>query len=282
MRLALVLLSLGLVGAPTVAAADAPIGRTLFGNPVTEVPELSDDEIAARRADFEAMVEERGWIVADDVIGPPELFADPDPDAAVAAWDFEPHRGTMFLNFYGGEMSGGNNSALMQSSCFNGKITYPGYKGTEAAALAMIEIFASRMEPYGIRVVYEKAPPPELPYQMVMMGGRPTDVGLPNGVLGVSCSSDCGDRWWRDTTLAFTGASSNSSLMGTTALQEAAHAFGLAHIDGQQHIMYPYASSGTKVWSTECTPYNAATGPINCKGTHDVFCGGDAQNDDAE
>lgn len=63
MRLALVLLSLGLVGAPTVAAADAPIGRTLFGNPVTEVPELSDDEIDPRLlgARVLRLAHGRGW-----------------------------------------------------------------------------------------------------------------------------------------------------------------------------------------------------------------------------
>jgi MYXO-CTERM domain-containing protein len=66
-------------------------------------------------------------------------------------------------------------------------------------------------------------------------------------------------------------------------LQEAAHAFGLDHIDGEENIMYPFSTFGTKVWATGCTPYNAATGPIGCGYIHEVFCPeGDAQNDDAE
>jgi MYXO-CTERM domain-containing protein len=135
-----------------------------------------------------------------------------------------------------------------------------------------------------VRIAYEEAPPSHLPYSMVMMGGTPQDVGMAPGILGVSCSSDCGDQWWRDTTFAFTEESSSSLTLGNTALQEAAHAFGLDHIDGSDNIMYPYATSGEKVWAQSCTLYNDATGGISCTYVHDEFCGEDAgqQNDNAE
>lgn len=264
------------------AAADGP-DDLLFGQPVAETVELSEEQIKERREGLEAMFKEKGWEQHGDVIGPAELFADEDPEAVRAAdWNYPPHRGTIFLNFFGGEMTNGTNAALMESACIMGNVKYPGFASGEAKALAIIETFVSKLEPYGIRVAYEKAPPPELPYQMVMMGGRPSDVGFGGGTLGVSCSSDCGDRWWRDTTLAFTASSSQVSVIATTALQEAAHAFGLGHIDGQNMIMYPYATSGNKVWAQECTKYNAATGSINCKPTHDIWCGGGAQDDNAE
>jgi MYXO-CTERM domain-containing protein len=258
--------------------------HTLFGKPVFQAPELSEEEIEARQLSLQSYFEEKGWEQHGDVVGPPELFADgDDPQAALNAdWDYPPHRATIFLNFFGGEMTGGTNASLMQSNCIQGTRQYPGFVGSEAMALAIIETFQSKLEPYGVRVAYEEAPPPELPYQMVMMGGKPGDVGFQNGTLGVSCSSDCGDRWWRDTTLAFTASSNQTTILATTALQEAAHAFGLGHIDGSNHIMYPFATSGAKVWSTECTIYNDATGGINCKPTHDIWCGGGAQNDDAE
>ncbi|MEZ4451624.1 MAG: Ig-like domain-containing protein [Nannocystaceae bacterium] len=274
--LALIPLSL----APTAFAGDAGT-RTLFGKEVAEAAPLSEQEAEARRLGFEALLEERGWVREDDVIGPPELFADAPPGVQ-AAWEQPPHRATIFLNFFGGEMSSGTNASLMQSSCIQGKVKYPGFSSSETKALAIIQTFQTKLEPYGVRVAYEEAPPPELPYQMVMMGGQPGVIGLPNGVLGVSCSSDCGDQWWRDTTFAFTEASGQSGVLATTALQEAAHAFGLAHIDGPSHIMYPYATTGDKVWADGCTVYNAATGGINCKPTHDIFCGGGSQDDNAE
>src|SRR5690606_5250595 len=140
------------------------------------------------------------------------------------------------------------------------------------------------MAPFGVRIAYKEAPPKHLPYSMVMMGGKPQVIGLPSGILGVACNLDCGDTWWRDTTFAFTEVAGDVQVLGTTALQEAAHAWGLDHIDGQQNIMYPYATSGKKVWADGCVDYNDATGAIGCEYVHDEFCGedGGAQNDVAE
>jgi len=282
--------SLSLASLFSFAASAAPgePQRLLFGAPVHEAPELSEQEEAQRRLDFEAMLEERGWQVQDDIIGPPELFAAPAPQAAQAEWQHPPHRATIFLNFFGGPMTPGTNAAKMQSSCLKGgTIEYPGFNGNEAQALAIIETFQSQLAPYGVRLAYEKAPPPELPYAMVMMGGTPQLLGMANGVLGVSCSSDCGDRWWRDATFAFTAAASPSqtNTLATTALHEAAHAFGLAHIDknfNSAYIMHPYVDSKVRAWATTCVGYNDATGGINCQSTHDIFCGGGAQNTHAE
>jgi hypothetical protein len=275
---------LALVLASTAAQA-AP--ATLFGRPVEPPPELGPDELQRRRAGFEAMLVERGLEVHGDIVGPPELFAAPAPTAAPEDWEYPPHRATIYLNFFGGEMTYGTNSAKMQSTCIQSKFKYPGFTGSEAQALAIISTFESLLAPYGVRVAYREAPPPELPYAMVMMGGRPGDIGMDTGILGVSCSSDCGDRWWRDTTLAFTAAAqpSQTNTLATTALHEAAHAFGLAHIDtafSSPFVMHPYVDNSEKVWGDQCEEYNDATGGINCQSTHDVWCGGGAQNTHAE
>jgi MYXO-CTERM domain-containing protein len=263
---------------------------SLFGQPVFEAQELSEEEVAVRAVEFEAFLDERGWEQHGDIIGPPELFADgPDPQAAQnAEWSYPPHRATIFLNFYGGALTNGTNAALNESTCIKGgTFDYPGFAGGEAQALAIIETFESQLAPYGVRIAYEDKPPPELPYAMVMMGGTPQMIGMQNGVLGVSCSSDCGDRWWRDATLAFTAAASPSqtNMLATTALHEAAHAFGLGHIDESQnsgYIMHPYVDNSERAWAEGCVEYNAATGGINCKPTHDIWCGGGAQDTNAE
>ncbi|MDC0715410.1 MYXO-CTERM sorting domain-containing protein [Nannocystis bainbridge] len=272
--------------APLAAAAD-PGQQTLFGQPVQAAPELTEEEIAERRAAFEKYLDDNDLIHAGGLVVPrsmaeDDLQAGPRP---TYAWDTPPKRHTVFLNFFGGEMTGGTNSALMESPCIQGgKVQYPQFLRSEQEALAIIQVFQDAMTPFGVRIAYEKAPPKHLPYSMVMMGGKPGVIGLPNGVLGVACNLDCGDTWWRDTTFAFTEVAGDIQVLGTTALQEAAHAWGLDHIDGEDNIMYPYATFGKKVWADTCTPYNAATGPIGCEYVHDEFCGenGGAQNDVAE
>ncbi|MBL8948926.1 MAG: hypothetical protein JNK45_37485 [Myxococcales bacterium] len=265
-------------------AADDP--SLLFGQEVRRAAPLGADEVAQRRAEFEAMLAERNWVQLGDQVGP----ASPDggfvqPTEPVAAWNTPPHRATIFLNFFGSDsLSPGTNSALDESSCLSGAMPWPGFSGTEQQALALIQVFETQMAPYGVRIAYDERPPSHLPYAMVMMGGTPDLLGLGGSVLGVSCSSDCGDFWWRDTTFAFTDNinPNNAEVLGTTALHEAAHAFGLAHIDDSTKIMNPFVGSGDVTWGDMCTPYNDATGGINCMPTHDEFCGGGAQNSHAE
>lgn len=276
----------GLVGfAEPSVGSDA--GRTLFGRPVSDTPVLTEEEAEERRREFETMLKARGLELHGDILGPPDLFAGGGGTEAPEDWSYPPHRATIFLNFFGGELTYGTNSAMMQSTCIMGTFKYPAFSGTEAQALSIIDTFESQLAPYGVRIAYKEAPPPELPYAMVMMGGTPQMIGMSAGVLGVSCSSDCGDRWWRDTTLAFTGAASPGQIntLSTTALHEAAHAFGLAHIDkgfNSGLIMHPFVDEKERVWAEGCVEYNDATGGINCASTHDIWCGGGAQNDVAE
>ncbi len=277
------LVVLGAVLATDTAQAEA--GRTLFGRPIEARRALSPAEIAARREAFLENLEHRGMTQVGDRIIPDAQLRTDLPVQHGTGWEDPPHFATIFLNFFGGTLSYGTIASELQSSCVGAlDIEYPAYQGSEAEAMTMIQVFQNSMTPYAVRIAFEEAPPAHLPYSMVMMGGDPTDIGLAAGILGVSCSSDCGDAWWRDTTFAFTEASNSALTLGNTALQEAAHAFGLDHIDGSDNIMYPFGTSGTKVWATECTPYNDATGGISCTYVHDVFCGEDAgmQHDDAE
>lgn len=277
-HLGLVILAGWTLSAPT-AAADGP--RTLFGQPVNQPPPMTEEEVAERAANLPAHLEKAGLQLVGTQIIPKRLLAD-HPEEGMPAWDEPPHRATTFLNFFGGPLMYGTNASEGQSPCVQGMVDYPGYGGTEQKALAIIQVFKDAAEPFGMRIAYEKQPPKELPHSQVMMGGKPGIIGLPQGVLGVACNLDCGDIWWRDTTFAFTEESNDVNVLGTTALQEAAHAWGLDHIDGENNIMYPYATPGSKVWADTCTPYNAATGPIGCKYIHKEFCPEGSQNDVSE
>jgi len=268
------------------AAPEQP--NTLFGRPVHTVPEPSAAELEARRLAFEAHLAAEDLVLSGDVVMPRAVALgelSEAPEEPATAWDKPPHRSTIFLNFFGGPLKGGKIASEGESPCLgspNNKVDYPGYGGSEQKALAVIQVFKDAAAPFGLRIAYEKTPPKHLPYSQVMMGGRPSAIGLGNGILGVSCNLDCGDAWLRDTTFAFTEESNNVGILGTTALQEAAHSFGLDHIDGENNIMYPYATLGTKVWADTCTPYNDATGMIGCEYVHEKFCPVGSQNDVAE
>ncbi len=265
--------------------ADTLAAPSLFGQEVKEVAPLSQFEVRQREADFQQMLQDKGWVHIGDQVRPGTVEDGFDQAPAPQAdWITPPHRSTIFLNFFGADMSPGTNAALNESPCLNAPMAWPGFNGTEAQALALIEVFERQMEPYGVRIAYDEVPPPELPYAMVMMGGTPQMLGLGGSVLGVSCSSDCGDFWWRDATFAFTENTNpnNASVLGTTALHEAAHAFGLAHIGDSSKVMNPFVGSADVTWADNCTPYDDATGGINCQPTHDEFCEGGAQNTHAE
>jgi hypothetical protein len=157
----------------------------------------------------------------------------------------------------------------------------PGLRAGEQKALAIIQVFKDAAAPFGLRIAYEDFPPKHLPYSQVMMGGRPEVIGLPPGVLGVACNLDCGDVWWRDTTFAFTEASNPTSASGTTALQEAAHAWGLDHIDGADNIMYPSRRPGRRCGPTAAR--RTTRRPADrLQATHERFCEPGAQDDVAE
>lgn len=274
--------------APLVHAGDAEQAEgerpMLFGQPVNVPEELTPEELEARAQAFHEGLERQGMVLHGTQVLPKDALKPyiRDETHPVEAWDQPPHRTSIFLNFFGGPLKNGTNASESESPCVQGNIDYPGYLAGEQAALAIIQVFKDAAEPFGMRILYEKVPPKHLPYSQVMMGGRPGVIGLPQGVLGVACNLDCGDSWWRDTTFAFTEETNQVSILGTTALQEAAHAWGLDHIDGANNIMYPYATPGDKVWASTCTPYNDATGGIGCQPTHDKFCDGGAQNDVAE
>lgn len=273
-----------LLVAPQASAEPTESSRLLFGTPVKEVEPLSEAERTRRVEDFQQMLDDNGWVRIGDQVRP--MGADggfAQPPSPLGDWTTPPHRSTIFLNFFGATLNPGNNATLNLSPCVNSELEYPGFTGTEQQALAMLQVFEQQMAPYGVRLAYEERPPDHLPYAMVMMGGTPSLLGLPNGVLGVSCSNDCGDFWWRDLTFAFTDSvgNNNADELGTTALHEAAHAFGLAHIEGNDNVMFPFVNADVS-WAQQCTPYNDATGGINCQPTHDEFCDGGAQNSNAE
>ncbi len=101
------------------------------------------------------------------------------PDGEVAAWDLPPHRASLYLNFGGGKLTKGTNASEFEADCLVGApIEYPAFAGTEQEKLALVQRVKEAMAPFGVRILYEQAPPKHLPHGMLMIGGNGFDEGF--------------------------------------------------------------------------------------------------------
>lgn len=277
-------MSLSLTTASWVTSMLVGTAGSLWGQPKVEVPPLSPEMQAAAREAFEDRLRTDGWTehAGHVVPPPPPAWSRPRALEPASSW-FKVHRSTIFLNFWGVPMlHTGSNAALDESTCLTRDMPWPGFKGSEEQALAIVERVKAHFAPYGVRIAFDERPPSHLPYAMVLFGGTPDLIGVGRSVVGTSCSSDCGDQWWRDTTLVFTENLNvaDADAVTTTAVHEAAHAFGLTHVDNESHLMYPFVTRNA-TWGTMCADFDTRTGNVICRDNHLMFCDG-GQNSHAE
>jgi len=97
------------------------------------------------------------------------------------------------------------------------------------------DMYASHA-PYNIEFVTER--PTSGNYSMVVFGGSCQSVAGESDCAGIALL-DCGDYMPNNITFAFPGDLRVADL-ASTAAQEEAHAFGLAHTTDTSDIMYPY------------------------------------------
>lgn len=229
-----------------------------------------------------------GWVQIGEVVQRREIAEgrkqiDPQP---LPAWeDIEgnqyPRKGTVFLNFNGGELrAGDDNSAESKSTLARHNHKYPVFNGSEATALTLIQAVAQDLESVGVRVLYLARPSKTVPYTMAMVGGSWTDTNIDSPAGGVAPGTDCEDRDQRNVVYAFDSSSATIS-------QEIAHAWGLDHTLGSDRIM-SYQAGNNKHFGDNCQALceEQCQGPgtIGCRLIHEVYCGVDSeqQNDLAE
>lgn len=199
------------------------------------------------------------------------LVEDPHPRAA----------GTpelLYVNFDGGVLLDGcgneahyNCSTL--ASLFDG---YVGpFPGNETQRISILQATRKTLADFGVRVVVSR-PPDDVDYTMVMYG----DLG-PQDFAGVAPYIDCEDIHKNDT--SFTGAFDTSNTGSTVILQEAAHTWGLEHVDAEFDVLNPFKSSGIhQSFTDECHRIVANTDlqptPGSCNQIHTQFCESGYQN----
>ncbi len=214
-----------------------------------------------------------------DPIGTPSLSAAPRPTGAT------PRQTTpelLYINFEG---------AVLQKGCGNDPHfncstladTFDGYvgpyTGNTQQRLSILQATRQTVEEYGVRVVTRR-PPDDIDYTMVIYG----DLGE-QSFAGVAPYIDCEDLNHGDTsfTAAFTGSNTGS----TVILQEAAHTWGLEHVDSEVDVMNPFkAASLTQSFVDDCLPIVSNTAlertPGTCNQVHTQFCDAGFQNSHRE
>lgn len=190
--------------------------------------------------------------------------------ARVAAAAEVPRPATVYVNYEGARLSGGDDSALDQLSCIEGSLHYPAFLGSRDVADQVTEQVRAILAPFAVRVVDER-PPEHLPYTMVMVGGLPQALGLDDGVGGYACVIDCGDAVGRETVLVFGEAIREPRELAQTIVHETAHSWGLDHVLASDLIMSPTTSGAERTLGDVCTALDDPEG-AECLEEHARHC----------
>jgi hypothetical protein len=193
------------------------------------------------------------------------------PPQAVGA----PH--ILYINFDGAVLRRGcgNDS---RHDCSTLTDLFDGYVGpfvgTDNRRLAIVQAVRKDLADFGLRAVTTR-PPDDTNYTMVLYG----DLGEQT-FAGVAPYIDCGNLWANDT--CFAGAFQGSNIGSTIILQEAAHTWGLEHVDAPFDNLHPFVAQATPRFLDQCNKIVADTDLVEtsgvCNQVHQQFCDVGYQN----
>ena len=185
---------------------------------------------------------------------------------------------TLFINYDGAVLQNGcGNDPHQNCSTLSG--LFGGYVGPSLATanqkMAILQATRKDVEEFGIRVVVDR-PPDDVDYTMVLYG----DLGA-QSFAGVAPYIDCADRLAGDT--SFSQDFETSATGSTVILQEAAHTWGLEHVDAIFDILNPFRSDvSDQFFEDTCHQIVANTllqpTPGSCNEIHTLFCEPGFQN----
>lgn len=179
--------------------------------------------------------------------------------------------GRIFLNFDGANLSSGYDDSTQNvtqiSECVGNFAAYGDGAKRDATVQAVRDDWAA----YNVTIVDVR--PGSGDYTMCMVGPSNPFGG---GVLGIA-PLDCDDQQTHNNiTYAFHSVNDqfDASTTATTIGQEAAHSYGLEHVDEPGDIMNPYNAGGDPSFTDQCI--GIVSGGIVCGAQHTAECG--AQN----
>ncbi len=186
----------------------------------------------------------------------------------------------LFVNFDGPQMQGGcgNDSQNNCTTLFPG-VQFNASPASAATRAAVVQATREDVVDFGVIVVGERPPEPN-PYAMVVVGTPPE--GAPPGVGGVAPVIDCGNSNPNITSFSFL-VNNSTNVQATVIHQEAAHTWGLEHVDDQTDNLFPSAGGVNDpkyqdvcsriVANTDLDPANSS-----CNSVHTMFCPPNEQN----
>ncbi|HWB81864.1 MAG TPA: hypothetical protein VG755_43175, partial [Nannocystaceae bacterium] len=182
----------------------------------------------------------------------------------------------LYVNFDGADMNGncGNDPHNDCSQIFQG-VVLP-YSGDEAKRASVIQVIRSRVEDFGITVTNLR--PDNGDYDMEMVGNW---QGESPGFAGIAPNIDCFDSDGGEVSFTLESAQTADGI-AEIVLQEAAHTWGLEHVNVQTDLLYPTTSGSNKTFNDDCgkivsdTMLNESNG--YCNNVHTNFCDSGWQN----
>ncbi|RMG98806.1 MAG: hypothetical protein D6705_04880 [Deltaproteobacteria bacterium] len=210
----------------------------------------------------------------------PEVIGIGHTDPGLPAFDSPT---ILFTNFDGADLNSGcgndpRNNCSVLSFQFGGKILP--YSGDAAERASIVQAVRKDVEDFGVIVLGER-PPDNQPYAMVLVGNSAVGGVSEHGFAGVAPTIDCGNTNPYITSFALEVGGVNS--MATVINQEAAHTWGLEHVNNPADNLHPvsgghpdpkYTDSCDKiVANTDLDPANG-----QCNAVHTMFCNAGYQN----
>ncbi len=186
----------------------------------------------------------------------------------------------LFVNFEGPQMQGGcgNDSRNNCTTIFPG-VQFNESPADAATRAAVVQATREDVVDFGVIVVGERPPEPN-PYAMVVVG-TPAG-GAPAGVGGVAPGIDCGNNNPNITSFSFL-VNSSANVQATVIHQEAAHTWGLEHVDDQTDNLFPSTGGvNDPKYQDVCSQVvsNTMLDPTSasCNSVHTMFCNANEQN----
>jgi len=225
------------------------------------------------------------WLALSFLLAPATVFAAEVPTTApwfvprvpaVEAPDDLFHTpGTLYLNFEGGQMQSCNGSDWPVNNCSTimSDVVLP-YSGEASAREAVVQIMAADVEPFAVTVVGDR-PVDDDEYDMVMVGNwePPPEEG---GFAGVAPTIDCYNMTRGETSFSLDLGS--ASVVAKVVGQEAAHVWGLEHVDSQNDLLFPTTGgAGDPSFEDACHQIVVLDGGIQpteaaCAEMHELNC----------
>ncbi len=155
---------------------------------------------------------------------------------------------TLFVNFDGVELGSCSPSNSKKDCHWYNNEPIAAFSGDLQAKVAILDAMRRHTDHYGVQITATR--PDHGDYAMVVYGGTEEEFGA----LGSAPSGDCFDS--RPNEIAFVhldGEFASWIVAGsTTALHEAAHTWGLDHIDLESEIMFPAGDNSPTSFDDRC------------------------------